>query len=466
MFPITGLACDGLLTNVLCPGNQGITDSRGINVAETPWHFSTARGPAIASQPASRTNAVGTQAQFSVAASGWYPPFSYQWLKNGTALLNGPGTAGANANVLTLSSVDFAAAGGYQVVVTNAYGAVTSAVATLTVCLPPQITVPPQSQTNLCGTTATFSVEVTGTLPFSYQWRKDSVNLAGATGATLNLTNLQAASAGAYSVVVTGPGGGFAASQVAVLWVLCRPEITAQPMSQSILAGSTATLSVSAIGTPPLSYQWRLNEIALPEATNQTLMLANVQPAQAGSYSVSVSNLYGSALSQNAWLEVKSLAAWGDNYYGQTNIPAGLSNVVAVAGGSDHSLALRADGMVAAWGDNYYGQTNVPAGLTNVVAIAGGQEHSLALRADGTVAAWGWNSYGQTTIPAGLTNVVAIAAGYNHSLALRADGAVVAWGRNYYGQTNIPAGLTKCASQIFPKPPPWVIGARTFLSAP
>ena len=426
MFPITGLACDGLLTNVLCPGNQGITDSRGINVAETPWHFSTARA-VIVSQPASRAKGVGTQAQFSVAASGWYHPFSYQWLKNGTTLQDGPGTAGANTSVLTLSSVDLAAAGDYQVVVTNAYGAVTSAVATLTVCLPPQITVPPQSQTNLCGTTATFSVEVTGTLPFSYQWRKDSVNLAGATGATLNLTNLQAASAGAYSVVVTGPGGGFAASQVAVLWVLCRPEITAQPMSQSILAGSTATLSVSAIGTPPLSYQWRLNEIALPEATNQTLMLANVQPAQAGSYSVSVSNLYGSALSQNAWLEVKSLAAWGDNYYGQTN---------------------------------------VPAGLTNVVAIAGGQEHSLALRADGTVAAWGWNSYGQTTIPAGLTNVVAIAAGYNHSLALRADGAVVAWGRNYYGQTNIPAGLTKCASQIFPKPPPWVIGARTFLSAP
>ena len=73
--------------------------------------------------------------------------------------------------------------------------------------------------------------------------------------------------------------------------------------------------------------------------------------------------------------------AWGDNGSGQTTVPAGLGNVVAIAGGYFHSLALRADGSVAAWGDNNYGQTTVPAGLSNVVAIAGGVYHSLALRA-------------------------------------------------------------------------------------
>lgn len=84
-------------------------------------------------------------------------------------------------------------------------------------------------------------------------------------------------------------------------------------------------------------------------------------------------------------------------------------------------------------------------GLTDVVAIAAGQYHSLALRSDGTVWAWGWNYYGQlgdgTTIDRttpvqvqGLTNVVAIAASSNFSLALKADGTVWAWGQNSYGQ--------------------------------
>lgn len=60
-----------------------------------------------------------------------------------------------------------------------------------------------------------------------------------------------------------------------------------------------------------------------------------------------------------------------------------------------------AGGTVVAWGDNIDGQTTVPSGLSNVVAIAAGGEHSLALTADGRVVAWGYNSYGQTTVPRG-----------------------------------------------------------------
>ena len=136
----------------------------------------------------------------------------------------------------------------------------------------------------------------------------------------------------------------------------------------------------------------------------------------------------------------RTVVAWGDNFYGQTNLPGGLSNVVAVAGGGSHSLALRSDGKVVAWGYNQYGQTNVPPMLDNVVAVAGGTSHSLALRNDGTVVAWGQNTSGQTNVPAGLGGVVAVAAGGSHSLALQSDGTVVAWGNNYYGQS-MPAGL-------------------------
>jgi len=172
-----------------------------------------------------------------------------------------------------------------------------------------------------------------------------------------------------------------------------------------------------------------------------------------------------------------TVIAWGDNRIGQSSVPQGLTNVVAISAGEWHSvalkadgtvatwglyhpapsdltnvvviaaagfhnLALRADGTVTAWGQNDHGQTNVPAGLSNVVAITGGWTHSLALKADGTVAGWGRNSEGQATPPGGLTNVIAIDSGEYHNLALKADGTVVAWGWNGVGQTDVPPGLS------------------------
>jgi alpha-tubulin suppressor-like RCC1 family protein len=157
-----------------------------------------------------------------------------------------------------------------------------------------------------------------------------------------------------------------------------------------------------------------------------------------------LTNLVGIAGGANHGLGLKNdgnIVAWGYNNFGQTNVPAGLSNVIAIAGGLRHSLALMSNGTVAAWGDNTYGQTNVPMGLTNVVAIAAGAYHNLALKADQTMTAWGYNVYGQTNTPAGLTNIVGIAAGYGHNLALKSDGTVAAWGYNNLGQTNVPAGL-------------------------
>lgn len=134
------------------------------------------------------------------------------------------------------------------------------------------------------------------------------------------------------------------------------------------------------------------------------------------------------------------VVAWGDNGYGQSVVPAGLGNVVAVAAAPLRGLALMNNGTVVGWGYNLSGQLNVPPGLNNVVAIAAGQYHSLALKGDGTVVAWGNNNYGQATVPAGLTDVAAIAAGYSHNLALKRDGTVVAWSLQSMGQTNVPRG--------------------------
>ena len=114
------------------------------------------------------------------------------------------------------------------------------------------------------------------------------------------------------------------------------------------------------------------------------------------------------------------MAAWGYNYYGQAAVPAGLSNVVAVAAGVSHSLALKNDGTAVMWGDGSSGQTNVSPALSGVLAIACGDYHSLALKSDGTMTAWGYSVDGETNVPPGLDKVVAVAGGGYHSLALRA----------------------------------------------
>jgi hypothetical protein len=138
-----------------------------------------------------------------------------------------------------------------------------------------------------------------------------------------------------------------------------------------------------------------------------------------------------------------TVTAWGgDPYYEQATVPDGLAGVEAIAAGYRHSLALLSNGTVTGWGYDFAGQATAPDGLVNVVAIAGGGGHSLALHADGTVTAWGWNDDGQTDVPDGLDDVVAIAAGIFHSVALRSDGTVTAWGYNTLGQTDVPVGLT------------------------
>jgi len=136
------------------------------------------------------------------------------------------------------------------------------------------------------------------------------------------------------------------------------------------------------------------------------------------------------------------IVAWGDNSFGQLNIPNDAqSGVVSVQTGSYYSLALKSDGSVVAWGNNSSGQIDVPTtAMSSVTQIAAGSSHVLALKDDGSVIGWGSDSYGQIDIPTSAqSNVISIAAGYDHSIALKDDGSVVAWGRDNLGQSTVPA---------------------------
>ena len=190
---------------------------------------------------------------------------------------------------------------------TNTLSVTAGAVATQDILLsaggPPLITSQPQSLTVAQGSNATFNVSLNGTVPFDYQWRFNGTNLAGATQSSFTRTNAGPTDAGSYSVAVTNALGN-ATSSNALLTVIVPPAITTQPQSQAVTQGVNVTFSVAATGTAPLGYFWRFNGAYLSGATASTYTRLNAQPADAGTYSVVVSNSAGNLTSSNATLTV------------------------------------------------------------------------------------------------------------------------------------------------------------------
>ena len=179
----------------------------------------------------------------------------YQWYFNEVNLL----PDGTNA-VLLLSNVSPAQAGVYTVVLTNAYGSVTSTPAMLTVFSSPVIVSQPQAQTVTAGGVAVFVVSATGNPPPSYQWLLNGTNsLPGANGSMLTLSNVQDTLAGLYSVVVSNVVGSVTSVPVALTVIDDAPAITVQPLSITTMAGKTVVFSVTASGMQPLAYQWYAN---------------------------------------------------------------------------------------------------------------------------------------------------------------------------------------------------------------
>ncbi len=170
----------------------------------------------------------------------------------------------------------------------------------------PSITSQPQSQTASVGGSALFTVTAGGTSPLSYRWQFDGAALPGATNTSLTLTNVQLVAAGNYTVIVTNSLASVT-STVAVLTVLTGvspPAIVTQPASQCVVAGANVSFQVTASGTAPLSYQWQFNGAKLSGANGTSLTLSNVQSANAGNYTVVVTNSIGSVTSSAAGLTV------------------------------------------------------------------------------------------------------------------------------------------------------------------
>ena len=188
------------------------------------------------------------------------------------------------------------------------------------------------------------------------------------------------------------------------------------------------------------------NDDTIINALNDQPVKLNGQPVNGVSNVVAIATRDGDHPASFGLKKNGTVVVWGsESTYGDATPPAGLSNVVAIAAGRGHTLALKNDGTVVGWGINHEGEaTGIPSMgsiyvtnglvtiggqvLTNVVAIAARRTHSIALKSDGSVTTWGSSPIRMLPhvfdVPEGLSNVVAIAAGDNYCLAITTNRAV------------------------------------------
>ncbi len=171
---------------------------------------------------------------------------------------------------------------------------------------PPSFDVQPQTQSVNNGASVTLSVTVSGTVPLTYQWKKNGVNISGATSSSYNIPVVDTTHAGSYTVFVSNEAGN-ATSNPAVLTVKTVPEIEIQPSSQDLNTGNSVNFGVSAVGGIPLTYQWKKNGVNILGANSSTYGIPSVIPTDSATYTVVVANSFGSVVSDGAILTVSPI---------------------------------------------------------------------------------------------------------------------------------------------------------------
>jgi len=264
----------------------------------------SAAPPVISTQPQVATIvALGGAAVFSVVATG-VPAPTYQWQKDGSAIV------GASDSTYRISFANFSSAGVYKVTVSNASGSVVSNSAEVFVgtAQAPSIFAQPANVAASLGGAVSFSVtaSILTFPPPTYQWYQNGAAISGANGATLSVAGVSTSSEGTYTVVLSNLVGSVTSNAVRLT---IAPTITVQPTSVTVNAGASATFTVSAAGSVPLTYQWsrsfpaNLSSGAIG-ATSATLTVPNVTASDAGSYLVRVTNSAGSVTTSGAVLTV------------------------------------------------------------------------------------------------------------------------------------------------------------------
>lgn len=328
-----------------------------------------------AARAATATVTAGRAVTLSVTASG-SAPFTYQWRKNGVNI------SGATAASYAITSFQAGNAGVYSAVVANSSGSTTSDQGTLVFGAIPAFTTQPAGAVVTVGNAVTLTAVASGTPAPTYQWRKNGVNISGATAGSYTMSSVTTASAGTYSVVATNSVGS-ATSTGAILTVnlaALAPVITTQPVSRTVATGGSVTFTAAASGTPAPTFQWRRNGVNIPGATTAAFTLNSVTTGNAGTYTVVATNLVGSATSNGAVLTVTSAPGITTQPVSQT-VTAGNGVTFTVAASGTPTLTISGSGSDI-WGAadafRFHSQTLTGDGAITVRVAAAGNTHPWA----------------------------------------------------------------------------------------
>jgi hypothetical protein len=307
--PVTTGAANGSAFQIIASNSAGSVTSSTATLTVNP----AAVAPTITAQPANQTVTVGQTATFTAAATGT-APLAYQWQNNGANI-----SGAVSASYTTPVTTSAANGSAFHIIVGNSAGSATSSAATLTVnpTGAPAITQQPQSQTVQAGQSATFTVVISNG-PCTSFWYVNGTGHYGAAGSSISYTvpNTTLAMNGwtvAVDLYACGSAGtNYGNSQTATLTVTAAtgaPTITTQPANQTVTAGQTATFTVAASGTAPLSYQWQENGANITGATSASYTTPATSSASNGStFAVLVSNSVGNVTSNTATLTVNAAA--------------------------------------------------------------------------------------------------------------------------------------------------------------
>ncbi len=249
--------------------------------------------PSAVQQPTGLGLCTGSSGQLQFVASGTPAP-TYQWKRNGVDI------PGATSSTYAIASMNAGLAGSYQCNATNVCGVTISNEVLLTNFTTPVFSTQPQS-TNACQgstvqLTAALANPIIGT---TYSWTRNNVQVIGANGPSLTITNLSTANTGTYLCLASNPCGNTWSAQ-AVVGLYTTPVITTQPVSQSFCVGVPFGFSVAVSNTTPTpSYQWRRNGAPIAGATNSSYTGAG-SSANDGLYDCVVTNSCGSTTSTAA----------------------------------------------------------------------------------------------------------------------------------------------------------------------